>query len=174
MVRKKRQDPEPSSLLSVDVQKYRELLAGDRFHGTIKQKRKEYTKKLEYLVDVLRGKSAVPAPEDIQYVGLKALSPEQARDVMQFTANAYKKFLRDLPDVKMVVHVKKYNATAKRAKYSVHLRLVGPNTVELLANMADWDLRLALQKAVANLTQEATHKFKKDVTPQRRKKFFRA
>lgn len=167
------QTAEPSSLLSVDIQKYRNLLATNRFHGTIKQKRKEYTKKLGYLVDVLRGKSAVPASENIQYVGLKVLTPEQARDVMQFTANAYKKLLRDFSDVQMIVHVKKYNDSGKRAKYSVHMRLVGPNTVELIANRADWDLRLALNKVVDNLALEAVHKFKKDVTPQRKKNFSR-
>jgi len=174
MAQRKKEAPESLSLISAEVQKYRELLARDRFHGTIKQKRKEYVKKIAYLMGVVKGKTPAEALDNICYVGLNVLTPEQATDVMQLTAATYKKFRRDFQELQLVVHVKKYTSGGKRAKYSVHLRLVGPNTVKLLANRADWDLRLALHKAFDNLSKEATHKFKKDVTPQRRKTFFRA
>lgn len=174
MAQRKKEAPESRSLIPVEIQKYRELLATDRFHGTIKKKQKEYVKKIAYLIDVLKRKAPAEASENITYVGMNVLTPEQATDVMQLTAATYKKFQRDFQELDLIVHVKKYTSGGKRAKYSVHLRLVGPNTVKLLANQADWDLRLALHKAFDNLSQEATHKYRKDVTPQRRKTFFRA
>ena len=159
-----------SKILKDEIAKSRDFLAKNRFHETIGQKRKEVTKKLSYMMKRLVGEQSRVTPLGVHYGRLQSLTAVQMQDVHRIVEGGYKRLSRHLRGSVLLVDVKSYHRRGVRHKYTVHLRLEGPQTVILSARQTDWDLPKALHKAVANLEMEAAHRFKFEGKPRRGKK----
>ncbi len=165
----KKKESEKSYLLK-QIEKSRDFLAVNRFHGTIGQKRKEVVKKIECYVDKLKGVKLVGA-KGIEYHGLKDFSELEIKQILSLTKTASRKLKRDFRDFVLVVSMKKHKSKGKRCKYAVHLKLEKGKKVVLFVRESDWDLAKVLHKALDNLQQEGNHKFKRNATKRRRRKF---
>ncbi|MBT3985035.1 hypothetical protein HOD38_03850 [archaeon] len=107
---------------------------------------------------------------DISYKGLRRLNTLQIQYVKNLSEQEFKKIRRDFKDCTMFVDVKKQEKAGNRFKFSYHIRVESPNTI-LTAKQSDWDALKALHKVFDNLKSEVTHKFKKEATRRRTKKF---
>ena len=152
------------------ISKYHAFLTHNRFHGTINQKRKEVTRKLEYYTNIIKGKPNISKSPGVEYIGLKNLSPIEVKEIIRQTSLAHKRLHRDFPGLILLVYVKKHPKLGKKDKFTVRLRLEGTHSVVLYAKQADWDLSKALHKTISNLEQEVRHKFKRENTRYPRKR----
>ena len=114
-----------------------------------------------------KGKKAINTDSIIQYVGLKDLTPDEQLIVQQISTDHSGKIIRDLPALKdLVVHIKvsgDVKDSAKRRKYSLHVRSVDPrNTFESTSD--DWDLPTALHKSFEEVKKQIEHTLHTDVS----------
>ena len=107
----------------------------------------------------------------IKYKGLRRLNTLQIREVKRLTEQEFRKIKYDFKDCDIFVDVKKQEKAGNRFKFSFHIRVESPSIV-LTAKQADWDIMKALHKAFDNLKSEVTHKFKRESTRRRVKKFW--
>jgi|TARA_Y100000310_G_scaffold345729_1_gene468928 hypothetical protein len=110
--------------------------------------------------------------DNLQFIGLNKLDDLESSTVQRLTEKFYPKVDREFNGVNLSLDIKKHDPDGKRAKYSIHLKIVHPNIKNILtAKQFDWDLKTALHKTFDSLLNEVNHKFKKEVT-QRKKKIF--
>jgi hypothetical protein len=103
--------------------------------------------------------------EVVRFVGLNDLSSEEQVTVYQLTTENYEKIKRDLNNItNLVVHIKSYDKTGHRKKYSLHVHCIAPTHVFESCNADDWELPRALHKAFEDIRHQIAHKMHSDVT----------
>jgi len=110
---------------------------------------------------------------DIIYRGLRKVGNMEIRDIKTQSEKEFKKIKREIKgnkNAKLFIDVHKAEKAGNRYKYSIHLRVECP-TILLTASHADFDLLRALHRAYDNIKTETTHKFKRENTPRRTKRF---
>lgn len=117
------------------------------------------SKKYKYLITA----KVMMAKEQIQFVGVSKLSPEDQLVVNQLATEYYPKIKRSLKNVtNLVVHIKEYSKTGDRHKYSLHVRALAPTQVFESSKSSDWDLARALHKAFKDVERQIQHKLHTD------------
>ena len=101
--------------------------------------------------------------KNINFVGIRKLDDFEISLLEDLTGKFYSKVNRRFEDIMLTLDIKKYNATGKRKKYSIHLRADHPdiNNRVLSAKHFDWDLATALHKTFDSLLSEMDHKTEK-------------
>jgi hypothetical protein len=98
--------------------------------------------------------------EQIQFIDLKKLEPEQQAVVQQLSTEYYGKIKRELNNLTtLIVHIKEYK---KGHKFSIHVRAEAPTRIFESTKAADWDLARTMHKAFKDLEREIQHVFHKD------------
>ncbi len=106
-----------------------------------------------------------PTPEVIQFVGVSELPAEEQATVQSITTEQFDKIKRDLQNItNMTVHVKFYQKTGGRKKYSMHVKVAAPTHVFDSSNSDDWELPRALHKAFEDIRHQIQHRFHTDST----------
>lgn len=97
---------------------------------------------------------------DIEYVGLKEFDDKEKAVIVKISEEYYPKIERKLHnELKIKVHVKTYDKTGDRKKYSIHIKALAP-TKELDSNKHDdWNLEVAMHAGFKALIKEIEHRF---------------
>ena len=106
------------------------------------------------------------AQEVIRFIGVKDLEPEEQYLVSKLSTENYQKIKRVLKNVtNMTVHVKCYEKTGGKKKFSLHVRVSAPtkNIIES-CKAHDFDLARALHKAFADVRTQLKRKFYSEMT----------
>lgn len=102
-----------------------------------------------------------PEYDFVQFIGLNTLQPLQQQEVKDITAAAFEKLKRDINTLHtMIVHIKEYQQDGNRQKYSLHVRLNSTARVFESCKAHDWDLRRAVHKAMNDVKQQISRRFK--------------
>lgn len=106
--------------------------------------------------------------ELIQFVGVNELSAEEQALVSKISTENYEKLQRTLKTIeKMTVHVKCYEKTGQRKKYSLHVRVKAPTRAVIESCKSDdYDLPRALHKAFEDVKTQASHRFHTGTRPK--------
>ena len=94
----------------------------------------------------------------VQFVGLRDLTQEEANLISTIVESYKLKFERDIPDFTLIVRIKKLRKLGKQ-KFSIHTRLQNPTNI-LVSQAADWDFSRTIHKSMKKLENELQHKFK--------------
>jgi hypothetical protein len=99
--------------------------------------------------------------EQIQFVGVNELAIEEQALVSKLSTEHYEKLSRKLKGVEqMTVHVKHYEKTGGKRKFSLHVRLKAPTRAIIESCAADdFDLARALHKAFEDIGAQIEHRF---------------
>lgn len=62
---------------------------------------------------------------------------------------------------KILLHIKEYNTSGKRRKYSVHVKLDYPGKM-IASEQADWDLNRTIHKTFTNVLRQIKKIYRKD------------
>jgi ribosome-associated translation inhibitor RaiA len=103
--------------------------------------------------------------EKIRYVGLNKFDDSERKIVNEIVNKHLKDITRSIKDPELVIDVKKHSTSNKkideRVNYSVHAKIQHPQII-ISASSDDWDLKVAIHKAMEKLHNEIKHKFKPD------------
>ena len=95
----------------------------------------------------------------LQTIGFDSLEVREIVDFNKLFSEYSRKIESKLKKISsFVVHVKEYNKTGSRKKFSIHVRVVAPTGI-LEADAWDWDFRRTLHKVFKKLEHEIEHKF---------------
>jgi ribosome-associated translation inhibitor RaiA len=99
--------------------------------------------------------------EQVQFVGVNELSPEEQALVSRLSTEHYEKLQRTLKTIEnMTVHVKHYEKTGGKRKFSLHVRIKAPTKAVIESCTSDdFDLARALHKAFEDLKTQVEHRF---------------
>ncbi len=99
------------------------------------------------------------------FVGLSEFNETEKKTINEYVAKHMKKIDRSLDDYTLKINFKKHGESKKkvdeRIKYSLHAKIENPNTMFSVSE-ADWDLKLALNRAFEKLNNEIKHKIQPD------------
>ena len=106
------------------------------------------------------------AKEVINFIGMRSLEPEEQYLVSKLSTDNYQKFKRVIKNVtNMTVHVKCYEKTGGKKKYSLHVRVSAPmKKVVESCKAHDFDLARALHKAFADIKTQLKRRFYSEST----------
>ncbi len=99
--------------------------------------------------------------EQIQFVGVSKLEPEEQMLISKLSTENYQKIKRMLKNVtNMTVHVKCYDKEGSKKKFSLHVRVAIP-TMKVIESCKshDFDLARALHKAFNDIRTQISHRF---------------
>ena len=101
----------------------------------------------------------------IQFIGVSDLSAAEQDTVQVLSREYHEKIKRQLQNITDIsVHVKVYEKTGDRKKYSLHVKVSAP-TALFAADKADsWELPAALHAAFQDIQNQITHRFHTDTT----------
>ena len=103
--------------------------------------------------------------EVIQFIGVSELSADEQATVQTITTEYFEKIKRDLQNItNMTVHIKCYQKTGSRKKYSMHVKVAAPTQIFDSSHADDWELPRALHKAFTDITNQIHHKLHTDST----------
>ena len=106
------------------------------------------------------------ANELIQFVGVSSLEPEEQVLVSRLSTENYEKIKRALKNItNMTVHIKCYEKTGGKRKFSLHVRVAAP-TIKVIESCKsdDFDLARALHKAFNDVRTQIQHRYRSDTT----------
>ena len=97
--------------------------------------------------------------EQIKIIGIKELDDKEVETVNRLAGEYYNKIQRAIKNVtSFVIHIKSYEKTGKRKKYSVSLNVVAP-TRTFDSKAADWELAKALHMTFNKVERMIEHRF---------------
>ena len=97
--------------------------------------------------------------EQIKIIGIKELDDSEVEIVNRLAKEYYNKIQRAIKNItSFVIHVKSYEKTGNRKKYSVSLKVVAP-TRTFDSKAADWELAKALHMAFNKVERMIEHRF---------------
>ena len=105
----------------------------------------------------------------IEYIDLNVLGDEEKPILDKLSREYYRKISIKFKNPKLILKFRKYKATGRRAKYSIHARVDSPNLLAS-AEAFDWDFARALHKVMKKTINELKHKFKLEGNPYRKKR----
>ena len=100
--------------------------------------------------------------EQIQYIGVADLSPEEQATVQKISAEYQTKFQARMHDLEgITVHVKTHSHQSSKKRYAVHARLHLPSrTIIESCTGDDWNLTTAMHKSWEDVVHQVQHRFK--------------
>lgn len=106
------------------------------------------------------------AKEIINFIGMRDLEPEEQYLVNRLSTGNYQKIKRVLKNItNMTVHIKCYEKTGGKKKFSLHVRVSAPTTKVIESCRShDFDLARALHKAFDDVRTQINHKYRSDTT----------
>jgi CBS domain-containing protein len=110
------------------------------------------------------GSLKIPKNYNIKFVGLNKskLEPYQKVNIKKIAANETFKLQRKIKnELNLTIHIKDYQKTGGRQKFSVHLRLVFPGQI-ITSSQEDWDIETAVRKTFNNAKNAVKKKFRGD------------
>ncbi|MBA3064036.1 hypothetical protein FP803_01220 [Candidatus Woesearchaeota archaeon] len=97
--------------------------------------------------------------EQIKIIGIKELDDSEVGTVNRLAKEYYSKIQRAIKNItSLVIHVKSYEKTGNRKKYSVSLKVVAP-TRTFDSKAAEWELAKALHLAFNKVERMIEHRF---------------
>lgn len=106
--------------------------------------------------------------ENIQFVGIKELSPEEQDVVQSLTTEYFSKIKREINNVTdLVVHVKtagKSGDRDKRKRYTLMVRAMFPGFVIESKDSDDYELPKAMHQSFEEILSQIHHKLRTDST----------
>jgi len=103
--------------------------------------------------------------EVIQFVGVSDLKVDEQQTVQTLSEEYYDKIKRQLNNVtNMTVHVKCYDTTGARKKYSINVKVAAPTIIFSSDRADDWELPRALHEGFQSIQNQITHKLHTDTT----------
>ena len=108
--------------------------------------------------------------EQIQFIGVNELAPEEQAIVSRLSTEHYEKLQRVLKTIEnMTVHIKCYDKEGSKRKFSLHVRVKAPMTTVIEScKTHDFDLARALHKAFDDLHTQIEHRFHTGARPTAR------
>ncbi|MBS3113408.1 hypothetical protein J4418_04975 [Candidatus Woesearchaeota archaeon] len=101
--------------------------------------------------------------EVIQYIGMDDLDEDQKRLLEKISEEYYDKIKRRLHnETSLSIHLKCYNKTGSRCKYSIHAKAVAPTRIFVSTKVAEWDFAKALHMALKDLESIIQKDLKQD------------
>ena len=101
--------------------------------------------------------------EQIQFIGVAKLPPEQQAVVQKLSTEYYGKIKRSVRNLtSMVVHIKEYKKEGTRHKYSIHVRVICPSQIFESTKASDWELERVLHKSFKDVEREIQHQLHTD------------
>ena len=110
------------------------------------------------------GSLKIPKNYNIKFVGLNKsrLEPYQKVNIKKIAANETFKLQRKIKnELDVTIHIKDYQKTGGRHKYSVHLRLEFPGQM-ITSEQDDWEIETAIRKTFNNAKNAVKKKFRGD------------
>lgn len=107
--------------------------------------------------------------EQIQFIGVSELAPEEQAVVSKLSTEHYEKLNRILKNniENMTVHVKCYAKEGEKKKFSLHVRVKIPShAVMESCKSHDFDLARALHKSFDDLRTQVEHRFHTGTRPK--------
>lgn len=99
------------------------------------------------------------------FVGLSEFNDVERKIINEYVSKHMKKIDRSMDDYILKINFKKHGDSKKkvdeRIKYSLHAKIQHPNIIFSVSE-ADWDLKLALNRAFEKLNNEIKHKLQPD------------
>lgn len=97
--------------------------------------------------------------EKIKIIGIKELNDKEIKTVNRLAREYYGKIQRAIKNItSLVIHVKSYEKTGNRKKYSVSLKVVAP-TRTFDSKAAEWKLAKALHMVFNKVERMIEHRF---------------
>jgi len=94
----------------------------------------------------------------IRFVNLKQFGIFERMKVKTLSTKYAKRLERDLPNLDIVLHCKKYEKDGDAAKYAFNAKIQRPTV--FAADASDWDLTTAVHKVMGKLERGVQKKFK--------------
>ena len=94
----------------------------------------------------------------IRFVNLKQFGIFERMKVKSLSTKHTKKLERDLPNLDVVLHCKRYEKDGESSKYSFHAKVQRP--IVFATQSSDWDLATAVHKVMGKLERGVQKKFK--------------
>jgi len=94
----------------------------------------------------------------IRYVDLKHFGIFDRMKIKSLSTKHAKRLERDVPNLDIVVHCKRYEKDGKASKYSFHAKLQRP--IVFATQASDWDLATAVHMVMGKLERAVQRKFK--------------
>ncbi len=101
--------------------------------------------------------------EVIQFTGVNGLNQEQKRLLSKISTEYYQKIKQQLHnETNITVHIKAYNKTGSRCKYSIHIKAIAPTKTFVSTKAVNWDFSTTLHKAFKDLEMAIKKGLKED------------
>lgn len=94
----------------------------------------------------------------IRYVNLKQFGIFERMKIKTLSTKYAKKLERDLTNLDVILHCKKYEKDGQAAKYAFNAKIQKP--VIFATDASDWDLATAVHKVMGKLERGVQKKFK--------------
>ncbi|HJZ18634.1 MAG TPA: HPF/RaiA family ribosome-associated protein [Candidatus Nanoarchaeia archaeon] len=97
---------------------------------------------------------------ELQTIDFDLLDESDKRDFSRLFNEYSKKIGRKLKNISsFIVHIKEYNKSGMRKKFSIHVRVIVPTRM-IEAEAFDWDFKRALHKVFKKLEEEIERRFR--------------
>jgi ribosome-associated translation inhibitor RaiA len=93
-----------------------------------------------------------------RFVNLKQFGIFERMKIKTLSTKYTKKLERDLTNLEVILHCKKYEKTGQAAKYAFNAKIQRP--VIFATDASDWDLATAVHKVMGKLERGVQKKFK--------------
>lgn len=101
--------------------------------------------------------------EVIQFTGMEELDEEQKRLLQKISTEYYQKIKQHLHnETSLSVHLKCYNKSGSKCKYSIHAKAISPTKIFVSTKAVDWDFAKTLHKAFKDLEMSIKKGLKQD------------
>lgn len=105
----------------------------------------------------------------IEYRDLKVLGDEEKPILNKLVREYYRKISIKIKNPTLILKFRKYKASGKRAKYSIHTRVDSPSLLAT-AEAFDWDFARAMHKVMRKVLNELKHKYRLEGSIYRKKR----